>query len=79
MTDETALALFPSATGFWEIPDESAPLEAFGVVVMGGIAWAFDREFPRPILLDELRNRGAFPCKPSDAVELIPAELIPKI
>jgi hypothetical protein len=79
MTDEEAVAKFPGATGFMEVTDPSKPLGAFGVVVdKGGTAWAFDGDKPRPITLDEIKSLGARPCKPSDAVELIPVELAPK-
>lgn len=78
MTDEEALAAFPGAQGFMEVTNASRPLGAFGVVVdKDGTAWAFDGDSPRPITPEELKSLGALTCKPSDAVELIPTELLP--
>ncbi len=78
MTDEEALAAFPGAQGFMEVTNPSKPLGAFGVVVdKDGTAWAFDGNSPRPITPEELKSLGAFTCKPSDAVELIPTDLLP--
>jgi len=77
MTDESALAAFPGAQGFMEVTDLSKPLGAFGIVVdKDGTSWAFDSDRPRAISPEELKSLGAFTCKPSDAVELIPADLL---
>jgi hypothetical protein len=81
--DEAAVARFPNAMAFMEVPDERAPLGAWGVVInRDGTAWIFDggevsprpTSTPRPIDSAELKARGAFPTKPSDVAELVPTD-----
>ncbi len=80
MTDEAAVAAFPKAR-FFMAADEGKPTAFAILVATDGSAWAFDKgPSPRPISAEEIKSLGARPCKPSDAVELIPpdAEIWPK-
>jgi len=60
---------FKGATAFWEMPDKS-PMGAFACVTdSNGVTWALNEDPPRPVSEPELRAKGAFRCKPEDAVE----------
>ena len=69
---ESMLARFPGDTSFWEVPDKASPDGAFAAVTIKGVTWALNEDPPRPISEAELRERGAFRCKPEDAQELLP-------
>ncbi len=68
---DKVMAAFPSAVGFFEVPDSE--LAAVNLGESG--VWLFDPSdevFPRPISDEELKARGAFSCKPEDFAELLP-------